>query len=751
MAIADVQLLQELLSDMTTATIAESLGKLLESPIVTTAAGIDHLASGIVTAANVRPSTIPRLCQLAQALISASSAQNSLGDLKITLLRTLFRGLGNVHAFPHEASSICFLFQAHRRSVFDNEDVFGIVRTIGNRPNFTHPNCWLFLHFAPELDQADPALTQCIMDQIREKADDRRFPKALRKFTASFHRLRSRNWQRLRKHRNFFRRPQNFLLPILSDDVGSLKALTEHPGFGLDSRIAPSPFLPAAVLMNHPPLIHVAAFFRATNCFRWLISAGANPLECDRAFVTLPQIAVAGGDLEIIRICQQYSLDFSGTLHFAVRYHQNAIFDWLCDVAVAELDAPDIRGRRPLHCACESNNAYAIWRLLALGADPNAADYGQSTPLRQAVLRGHIASVELLLSAPALEVDALGPNGLTALGLAAKYGDVGLAKRLIARGASPAETPGPPLVIAARHGHLPMVQYLLTCSGVDCASVLLHASSSAWESIVVELVADAGVDVNIANANGLTALALAVQRESCLAFDALMARPDIDITVRTPAGATLLHLAVANTHMAAALLARGLIDVNAKDNAGETPLHRAAYAGNIAIVELLLAYPGIDVNARTGLGGTAIHHALVKRHVAVAEALIASPKIDINAQSLKWATAISLALSWGLDSVVRAICRRSDFDARGLYAKNAWPPLILAVHANRPDLLELLLANPAMRVEDDAYGWKLALKLALDLEFTQCASVLQSKWRSPNRAAQRKKSARSARRNQKKK
>jgi ankyrin repeat protein len=47
-----------------------------------------------------------------------------------------------------------------------------------------------------------------------------------------------------------------------------------------------------------------------------------------------------------------------------------------------------------------------------------------------------------------------------------------------------------------------------------------------------------------------------------------------------------------NAEMTRALLAMGVVDVNVVDTVGQTPLNRAARAGNMDVILMLLLQPG---------------------------------------------------------------------------------------------------------------------------------------------------------------
>ena len=103
----------------------------------------------------------------------------------------------------------------------------------------------------------------------------------------------------------------------------------------------------------------------------------------------------------------------------------------------APLDGRDSDGRTPLAWAAYKHAGDVVRALLALGADPLAADGEAATPLHWAALRGAAEPATLLLhggGAPAL--DRADATGGTPAALARGRGHVGLAERLDAAAAT---------------------------------------------------------------------------------------------------------------------------------------------------------------------------------------------------------------------------------------------------------------------------------------------------------------------------
>jgi len=128
---------------------------------------------------------------------------------------------------------------------------------------------------------------------------------------------------------------------------------------------------------------------------------------------------------------------------------------------------------------------------------------------------------------------------------------------------------------------------------------LLRAVQTDYASAVKTLLAR-GVNPNIRDANGETALIIAMRYEALKVADLLMDQPGIDLEAHAPNGNTALMMAAFRNNQAAVLdmLRRGA-QVNQK---GWTALHYAAAAGSTAIVGILLDHHAyIDAESPSGM------------------------------------------------------------------------------------------------------------------------------------------------------
>jgi ankyrin repeat protein len=139
-------------------------------------------------------------------------------------------------------------------------------------------------------------------------------------------------------------------------------------------------------------------------------------------------------------------------------------------------------------------------------------------------------------------------------------------------------------------------------------------------------------DVNIAEADGTTALAWAVRQDDLNLTDRLL-QAGADVKAANRYGVTALYLACVNgdSVMVEKLLKAGA-DANSLWSEGETPLMTVARTGNVEAARVLLAH-GAQVNAKESEHGqTPLMWATAQEHPAMMRELIAHGA-DVNARS----------------------------------------------------------------------------------------------------------------------
>jgi ankyrin repeat protein len=149
-----------------------------------------------------------------------------------------------------------------------------------------------------------------------------------------------------------------------------------------------------------------------------------------------------------------------------------------------------------------------------------------------------------------------------------------------------------PLMFTAEKGHLTTVQALLSAPGIDINAqkpdgiTALHVAVKHGKDDVVKALINKGADVNIADNTGWTPLMFTAEKGPLTTMQALLSAPGIDINAQKSNGATALFVAAANGNydVVKALIKQGA-DVDITDNHSQTPMMVANSLGYMTIVQ----------------------------------------------------------------------------------------------------------------------------------------------------------------------
>lgn len=249
---------------------------------------------------------------------------------------------------------------------------------------------------------------------------------------------------------------------------------------------------------------------------------------------------------------------------------------------------------------------------------------------------------------------------------AVRRGDLPAVQRLVAADrsllAAKDADGSPPLLVAARAGNVEIARYLLDAGadmnlGDNENSNALHLAACGGQNAMIDFLLERGMDIHAEDVNGMNAVLFAGgynKYETARHLLSKGARADS----KNRQGTTLMHQAAAmgNLEFMKYLVSQGQSADVGLDQWGRTPLTAAAFGGRREVVEYLLAN-GVNVNEPASDGQTALFAAAGGGKREIVDILLAKgadPNAGENGQ-----TALAAAAAWSNDpAIVRALLAR---------------------------------------------------------------------------------------------
>jgi ankyrin repeat protein len=294
----------------------------------------------------------------------------------------------------------------------------------------------------------------------------------------------------------------------------------------------------------------------------------------------------------------------------------------------ANVNVVNNRGQSALWQAVSRRDEAVVEVLLRAGADVNEADNNGDAPLVPAARAGFWSIVMMLVRSNRLaNIDALIDDGKTALWLAVKSGGDEVVEALVKAGAN--------VNIADRFGDAPLstapnkaIAKMLIERGADANAVNERGESALWwaalngRADVVEVLLQAGADVNKADSGGYSPLSVAANAT----IATMIIERGVDVNAVNQSGQSALLLATMFNRVGVVeALVRAGADVSKADNCGNAPLSVAANA----TIATMMIERGADVNAVNKRGESVLWRTALNGCDDVVEALVQAGA-DVN-------------------------------------------------------------------------------------------------------------------------
>ncbi|XP_037823692.1 rabankyrin-5-like [Lucilia sericata] len=317
----------------------------------------------------------------------------------------------------------------------------------------------------------------------------------------------------------------------------------------------------------------------------------------------------------------------------------------------------------PLHLCAQWGLTKVLQTLIDHGANVNALDAENKTPLHVAIENQHEEIITILLCHPAIDLKIRDKNGNTPFAAA------------------------------------------LTIRNHRAAQRILDRLPNAAEQM---------------DSRGRNFLHLAIMRDDLESVLFLLAiQVDVNSRVHDANQSTPLHLAATSRNE---MITRNLIlaeaRINERDAVQKTPLHIAAERGNLPAVSALLQN-GSDYDAVDGEGNNALHIAVRGGHLAIVRELLTESSINAEAVNHKGRNPLHELCRTGEDNNAAAICDLF-IECMPKYPLNAPDmdgntPLLLAFMRGQAPLCKVLVKNGACLGTENREGISIFnFKLATD-------------------------------------
>ena len=228
-----------------------------------------------------------------------------------------------------------------------------------------------------------------------------------------------------------------------------------------------------------------------------------------------------------------------------------------------------------------------------------------------------------------------------------------------------------PLHRAIEYGCVSIAKYLISQPNCLCETLTkdnitpLHDAVRDYLSIVQCLV-ERGVDVNISNCNGATALHYSCRWGHLSIVEYLTSLPQINYT-KNSWGRTSIHFAAefGQAHIVKYLVESFNHDINVEDKYGNTPLYMACIYNHLPVVEYFTAQPNCNINSNNE------SHPLIaatdKEHLEIVKHLIESSGCDINVEEKRTgSTPLHKACYNGSLSIVKYLVSKPQCDIEAI-------------------------------------------------------------------------------------
>ena len=452
--------------------------------------------------------------------------------------------------------------------------------------------------------------------------------------------------------------------------------------------------------------LHEAGGQNHVDVVQVLIDAGADIEKKDSDERTPLHLAFMEGCLDTVKVLVRAGAKLSGTDRYgdtcliaASREGHTETVRYL--VGLRQVDVDQVGGRftnTALHEAGGKNHVDVVQVLIDAGADiEKETSLRRTTPLLFACVKGCLDAVKVLVQAGA-EVRVAGADGDTCLMAASRLGDTETVRYLVGLGQVDVDQEGGRYANTSLHraqNHADVVQVLID-AGADIEKknsegyTPLHLACMNACLDAVKVLVQSGAEVRVTNYDGDTCLIAASREGHTETVRYLVGLGQVDVDqVGGPDANTALHEAVGKNHadVVQVLIDAGA-DIEKKDAWGRSPLLLGCKSNVNDVVKVLIR-AGADVGARDRDGMTCLMFASAGGFTTIVKSLLCMAEVGVDLVDAEHWTALHQSVANKEEAVIQVLIDAgADVEAK---SELVCSPLMMACRAGEVHIVRMLL------------------------------------------------------------
>jgi len=346
------------------------------------------------------------------------------------------------------------------------------------------------------------------------------------------------------------------------DDINMLQKFSANIGFDFNTEIN-NVLAPFYLDIDRPTYIQYSAFHGSKQCFKFLYLNNADMKKTIVGFKELQDYAIAGGDLEIIRMLESFGVLDNVEIKIACDFCHSSILEWV--FSMKEIDSETLN--KTLISCCQRQWLAGIISCIAQGANPNfMCSETESSPIHMCCSKGYLSLARYLMAIYNVDPNLSLKNGAT------------------------------PLHECAVRNNIDMVHLLLEHKDIDINKVDIDGETPIFKACLktnndmIRFFYKNGSNINQKNNSGQSLLEYATEHGSLSTIQTL-----IELGASITPETLLIAVDKEKLDIVNYLISFNVIDINCSDKEyGRTPLMFAVENQNKEIVNILLLNNGID-------------------------------------------------------------------------------------------------------------------------------------------------------------